>query len=105
MVSHPKVLLTQSLKNTEPHLTNLWKESANKFGWNAQDASMVKVNVGEHGVALEHHPDAAQKIFDIEYGYKQETPKPAMREFTELSKPHIASAIRSALFEHVKEHL
>lgn len=102
MAGSTKDLILQALKKTEPKLAALWESSADNFGWDKQSAAMVKAKANEQGVKLAYDPDMAQKIFDIEYGYKKDAPKPAMREFSAASKAHLDQAINEALGQQLK---
>jgi len=102
MAGSTKDLIIQALKKTEPKLAALWESSAANFGWDKQSADMVNVKSDEQGVKLAYDPDMAQKIFDIEYGYKKDSPKPAMREFSSASKAHLDQAINEALGQQLK---
>lgn len=88
-----KNLLNQALSSAASDLNTSWAETAAAHEWDAQSASLVSVKADNNGLDFSYNPDAAQKIFDNEYGYKKSSPKPAMRTLEANSTERINSAI------------
>lgn len=102
MAVEPSDYLFNALKEAEPELSNLWFSISNKFGWDKQASSLVRVSTNENGVSLTYNPDMSQKVFDTEYGYKGDSPKPAMREMANVSQKTISNAAYNGLSKYLK---
>lgn len=103
MAKDPRASIFNSLKKAAPSLTAEWFAISNKFGWDKQTAEMVGVSVTDESIKLDYSPDMSQKIFDTEYGYKNQTPKPAMREMSHQSKNTIKKAVHKGLSDYLKD--
>jgi hypothetical protein len=102
MAIEPNTYLVDALKEAEPELSNLWFSISDKFGWDKQASSLVKVTTSESGASLSYEPDMAQKVFDTEYGYKDSAPKPAMRELANVSQNTLSNAVYKGLSKYLK---
>ena len=91
-----------ALSEAVPELNDTWTDKAKDFGWDTQLAALVKVKSSEGGLSVTYPEDSLSQIEDTEYGFKDQPPKAALRDFTgpdgELSK-RIEKAIYQALTE------
>lgn len=100
-----KNLLNQAISSAAADLNTSWSETAADHGWDAKSASSVSVKADNNGLDFDYSPDVAQKIFDNEYGYKNSSPKPAMRTLAANSTDRIDSAIYEVVSKCLEEFI
>lgn len=102
MALEPDEFILDALKEVEPELADAWSSLTSKYGWDKQVANAVQVTTNKNGVSLKYEPDMAQKVFDHEYGYKDNAPKPAMRALENVSQTTISNAVYKGLSKYLK---
>lgn len=97
-------IIRDALSEAVPELNDTWADKAKNFGWDTQLASLVKVKPSEGGLAITYPEDSLTQIEDTEYGFKEQPPKAALREFNGPSGD-VAKRIEKAVYQALTQLL
>lgn len=91
--------LRRALQASTPELTKTLRDGALHSGWAAEDATTVSIREDNGSLRVEVADSSEDRIFDVEYGDAEHSPKPAIRHFAASSDWHkvlIANALKEA---------
>jgi hypothetical protein len=95
----------QHFKKIQPNLQKAFEKHAMSSGWPEDIVKQIKVEIKDNKLYLNYKASLKEHIDNLEYGNKQDKPKPAIRKFTANIGKEVSDAAADKILDVLKSVL